>query len=138
MRNIDADALRAPYPPSLERTPDDRRLNAVLGLEITSTLDLADAIFGDLDYAAGGIGWWRAYRQLGRQERILISDYLLSCSRSIYTNISESCAYRLEFDSALKDFRQWAQRGLTSAQPVMPFPENLQEDLSYVRIGAGL
>ena len=92
MRDIDAEALRMAYPPSLERTPDDRRLNAVLALEITSALDLADAIFDDLDYVAGGIGWWRTYRQLGRQERIFVSDYLLSCARSIYTNISESCA----------------------------------------------
>jgi len=138
VRDIDVDALRSPYPVPLRQVPDDRRLNSALNLGITSALDLADAIMEDLDQTVGGIGWWRPYDKIDRQERILISDHLLSCARSIYTNISESYAYRLELDHALEIFRSWIEPGAQSARPVIPFPKDAYEDLSYVRVTANL
>jgi hypothetical protein len=37
----------------------------------------------DLDKAVHGIGWWKAYPDLDRQTRILLSDYLAACARTI-------------------------------------------------------
>lgn len=138
MRDVDLDRLRAPYDLPVEPVPDDRRLNDRLDLGIDSVIDLADAFFDDLDPEMGGIGWWRSYERLGRQERVFISDYLIACARSVYQNLSESYAYRLEFDHAVSDFQRWIEPGVREDPPRILAPTSLYDDLSYVRVMANL
>jgi len=137
VRDSDRERLSTPYAVPVEPVADDRRLDVHLDLGIGHMIDVADLILEDLDPAVGGIGWWKAYAQLARQERIFISDYLLLAARSVYTNVAESYVHRLELSHAVDDFRTWLERSTSSGQPVL-VPESLYDDLAYVRIEANL
>ena len=138
MRDADAERLRVPYESPVEPVPDDRRLNARLDFGIDSVIDLADQFVTDLDPSIGGIGWWQVYPELDRQKRAFISDYLASSARSICFNLHESYVHRIELNHAVDDFKEWIERGIGSGQPTIPPPQNLYDDLSYVRVNASL
>jgi hypothetical protein len=137
VRDSDRERLRAPYSAPVEPVPDDRRLDDRLGPGIGHIIDLGELVVSDLDPAVGGIGWWAAYSKVPRQERILISDYLLSAAHSVSTNIAESYVHWLELGHAVEDFRDWIERNTASSQPVL-VPESLYDDLAFVRIQANL
>lgn len=109
-------------------------MDDALGLGIGSVIDLGDQLISDLDPARYGIGWWSAYPALGRQERILISDYLISCGRDISTNLCEAYTHCLELDHAVEDFKEWIKRGVA---PISA-PRSLYEDLAFIRVSANL
>jgi hypothetical protein len=117
---------------------NDRRLNDELGLGVGSVIDLGDTLRDDLDTSSYGIGWWSSYPALSRKTRIFISDYLVASARDVATNLLEAHAYRLEFDHALDDFKEYMKRGIRRNSAVIPPPRGLYDDLSYFRISAHL
>jgi hypothetical protein len=130
MLDKDATRLSKPYPPA---TPLDGppllRLADPLGLDLGKSVKLGDEIFGDLDVATYGIGWWKTYPDLDSQIRILLSDYLLTCARAIPDNLVEARIELLELDHAVEDFRKWMNRGVDSNNrstvepPISPYEE---------------
>lgn len=56
--------------------------------------ELGNEILGDLDEHVFGVGWWAPYP--GTSRRILISDHLSNCVRSIETNLVEARLHLIE------------------------------------------
>jgi hypothetical protein len=56
--------------------------------------ELGDEILGDLDEQISGVGWWAPHP--GRSRRILISDHLCNCVRSVETNLIEARLHLIE------------------------------------------
>jgi len=65
-----------------------------VGIETPEVEVLYREIFRDLDEKVFGIGWWAPHP--GTSRRILISNYLLECVRSIRTNLTEAALHLLE------------------------------------------
>ena len=65
-----------------------------IGVDTPEVELLYREIFNDLDDKAFGIGWWAPHP--GTSRRILISNYLLECVRSIRTNLTEAALHLLE------------------------------------------
>jgi hypothetical protein len=138
MREADMTRLRQEYQVPVEPVPSDRRLNKELDLGIESIVDFGDLIIGDLDETKCGIGWWSAYSDLGRQDRILISDYLAECARDISTNIIEAYISRLDLLHAIDDFKEWMIRGIRGTEVTIAPPRHAYEDLAYFRVANSL
>lgn len=140
MLDKDMARLSEPYPTPLRpEIPPLHRIGDPLGISLVRPCDLGDEIIADLDPAAYGIGWWRAYTAIDRQSRILLSDYLAACARAVADNLVEAQVERLELDHALDDFRQWMNRGIgdgerdTVEAPISPY-----EDLASYRLNGHL
>jgi hypothetical protein len=117
----------------------DTALAGPLGLALAEPVALGDQIVGDLYTAVCGIGWWKAYPDLDRQTRILLSDYLVACARAVPDNLVEAEAERLELDHAVEDFRQWLSRGVADSQRSTVEPaQSPYEELSSRRAGTHL
>jgi hypothetical protein len=132
----DVAQLSEPYPPAMPQDgPTLLRLAGPLGLDLGNAVLLGDEIFGDLDVSAYGIGWWKSYRDLDRQTRILLSDYLVACARAIPDNLVEARVELLELNHAVEDYRKWMSRGVNdwSRSEVEP-PQSPYEELSNQRV----
>jgi hypothetical protein len=139
---LDEHVTRLSEPYSQQPQPDEHsllRLAGPLGLDLAAAVELGDEIVSDLDTTAYGIGWWKAYQELDRQTRILLSDYLVACARAIPDNLVEAQVERLELDHAARDFSQWMARGLTSAgRGTVEAPCSPYEDLASHRVQSHL
>ena len=91
MRSQDAARLEIPFSPS-----DDPEIAfpKAVGIDTPEVELLYREIFNDLDDKIFGIGWWAPHP--GTSRRILISNYLLECVRSIRTNLTEAELHLLE------------------------------------------
>jgi hypothetical protein len=138
MKEADSKRLKRRYQQPVPEVGNDRRVNEQLDLGIGAVIDLCDTIRDDLSGSDYGIGWWKSYPSLNRQNRILISDQLVSCARDTVTNVIEAYCYRLEFDEAVHDFEQYMKRGIQRNRTRVPAPRNLYDDLSYFRLSANL
>jgi hypothetical protein len=76
------------------REPRDGRLARALHVHVPVWKELCDAILADLDEHVFGIGWWAPHP--GTSRRILISDHLYSCVRSVETNLIEARLHLIE------------------------------------------
>jgi hypothetical protein len=139
---LDKDVTRLSEPYLQQPQPDEHsllRLAGPLGLDLAAAVELGDEIVSDLDTNAYGIGWWKAYRELDRQTRILLSDYLVACARAIPDNLVEAQVERLELDHAAEDFSKWMARGLTTAEHgTVDAPSSPYEDLATHRVQSHL
>jgi hypothetical protein len=136
----DVSQLSIAYPSTIgPEDPPILRLAGPLGLNVVNSVQLGDEIYGDLDVSVYGIGWWKAYPDLDRKTRILLSDYLMACVRAVPDNLVEAQVERLELDHAIEDFRQWMNRGMGPAgRSTVKAPQNPYEDLSNYRVGTHL
>lgn len=91
MRHQDAQPLETPYDLSADL---DIQFATALGVDVPAAWQLSRDIFADLDEAGQGIGWWAPHP--GRSRRILISDHLVQCARSIPVNLIEARLHLLE------------------------------------------
>jgi hypothetical protein len=137
-RMLDKDVARLsePYPPTLQLDdPTLLRLAGPLGIDLGNSVALGDEIFGDLDVTTYGIGWWKAYPDLDRQTRILLSDYLVACARAIPDNLVEAGVELLELVHAVEDYRNWMSRGVNGdGRSTVEPPRSLYEELSNQRV----
>ena len=77
--------------------------------------------------------------KLDRQTRILLSDYLVACTRAIPDNLVEAQVERLELDHAAEDFSKWMTRGLATAEHgTVDAPRSPYEDLATHRVQSHL
>lgn len=136
MLDKDVKQLSEPYPPTTRpEDPPLLRLAGPLGLNLGQSVSLGDQIYGDLDIAVNGIGWWNAYPDLDRQTRILLSDYLVACARAVPDDLVEAQIERLELDHAIEDFRQWMSRGVSAGErTTVEAPRSPYEELSVHRV----
>lgn len=139
---LDRDVTRLSDPYLQQPQPDEHsllRLAGPLGVDLAAAVELGDEIVSDLDTTAYGIGWWKAYPELDRQTRILLSDYLVACARAVPDNLVEAQVERLEFDHAAEDFSAWMTHGLTTAERgTVDAPDNPYEDLLIHRVQSHL
>jgi hypothetical protein len=136
MLDRDISRLSELYPSTMPLDgPPLLRLADPLGLNLRNSIQLGDEIFEDLDVITYGIGWWKAYSDLDKQTRILLSDYLLACVRAIPDNLVEAEIELLELDHAIEDYRNWMNRGIENNDryTVEP-PRNPYEELSNRRV----
>lgn len=91
MRSQDAAKLEIPF--SHSDDPEIAFPKAV-GIDTPEVEHLYREIFNDLDDTLYGIGWWAPHP--GTSRRILISNYLLECVRSIRTNLTEAALHLME------------------------------------------
>ncbi len=91
MRAKDMAGLEKPFASS-----DDPEIAfpKAVGIDTPEVEALYREIIGDLDETVYGIGWWAPHP--GTSRRILISNYLLECVRSIRTNLTEASLHLLE------------------------------------------
>jgi hypothetical protein len=136
MLGKDVVQLSEPYPPTMRpEGPPLHRLAGPLGLNLAKSVSLGDEICGDLDSTVCGIGWWKAYPDLNRQTRILLSDYLVACARAVPDNLVEARVERLELDHAVEDFRRWMSRGVNVGQrSTVEAPQSPYEELSNYKV----
>lgn len=87
-------SLREPYRATVTEPNQERLFTKAVGIEIPSVFALAAAIDADMDLVANGIGWWVGH-PVGDRRRILISDHLLECVRSIEKNLVDAQMHRL-------------------------------------------
>lgn len=128
MLDEDLAPLREPY--SDQELPDwQDALLRRLGVALPSTQRLAQELIGDLDENAFGIAWWGG---ASIQRRILVSDQLVVCARSIITNTRDARLHRLEARHG------WAEHAARFAaagpgpqpQVLYPVPTTPVDDLS--------
>jgi hypothetical protein len=94
MRAIDIDRLSKPYEQDARLPLPDPA--SALGVETPSWVHLERTILEDLSTEAPyGIAWWAPHP--GTSRRILISDQLYACTRSVLDNMLESALHLLEF-----------------------------------------
>jgi len=74
--------------------PREGRPARALQAEIPVWRQLGNEILGDLDEHIFGVGWWAPYP--GTSRRILISDHLYNCVRSVETNLVEARLHLIE------------------------------------------
>jgi hypothetical protein len=91
MRSQDMTNLKKLFTPSED---PEIAFPQALGIDTPEVEVLYREIFGDLDEKVFGIGWWAPHP--GTSRRILISNYLLECIRSIRTNLTEAALHLLE------------------------------------------
>lgn len=135
MLDNDVRRLKTPYPEAIAvAVPDQTRLATPLGLDLEKPVALGNEIVADLSDVSFGIGWWKAYRDLDRKNRILLSDYLVAAARAIPVNLIEAQVERLEFDHAVEEYRRWFERGVRPGKPfVMKPPQGPYEELTTRR-----
>lgn len=85
MTRADIERLSQEYPVG---EPREGRLARALEVDIPVWRQLGDEILGDLDEHVFGVGWWAPGP--GTSRRILISDHLCNCVRSVETNLIEA------------------------------------------------
>jgi hypothetical protein len=68
--------------------PVEGRLARALHVDMPVWRQLGDAILRDFDDQAFGVGWWAP--EPGTSRRILISDHLYNCVRSVEINLIEA------------------------------------------------
>src|ERR1700730_17128538 len=91
MTRADIERLSQEYP---VRDPRQGRLARALQVDIPVWRQLGDEILGDLDEHVFGVGWWAPGP--GTSRRILISDHLCNCVRSVETNLIEARLHLIE------------------------------------------
>jgi hypothetical protein len=91
MTRADIARLSQEYPVG---EPREGRLARALQVEIPVWRQLGDEILGDLDEHVFGVGWWAPGP--GTSRRILISDHLCNCVRSVETNLIEARLHLIE------------------------------------------
>jgi len=91
MTPADAERLGRGYPVG---EPKGGRLARALNVDIPAWRELGNEILRDLDERVLGIGWWAPHP--GTSRRILISDHLLTCVRSVETNLIEARLHLME------------------------------------------
>src|SRR5437870_3456746 len=74
--------------------PKDGRLARALHVDVPVWRELGNEILGDLDERLFGVGWWAPHP--GRSRRILISDHLFACVRSVEANLIEARLHLME------------------------------------------
>lgn len=138
MRPNDINALKRSYPSTLQPEESDlERLADPLGLNLADAIALGDAIVSDLDPSVRGISWWSTYTDIGRQERILISDYLVACARNVPSSLVEAKIEHLEFNHAIEDFgREFGRRLNIRSNGVVNYrpPRGPFDDLAQHRV----
>ncbi len=97
------------------REPKDGRLARALHVDVPVWRELGNEILADLNEHVFGIGWWAPYP--GTSRRILISDHLFTCVRSVETNLVEA---RLHLTEAM-DF--WERESDFHARAVSLTPD---------------
>lgn len=100
MRKIDRQRLSERYRPG-------ERLVDRLGMGIAQVQALADAVRSSC--SSGAVSWWTG---IDDRARLLITDHLLECIRSVEVNLAEAELHRLELLEAIED------DDLFHAQPV--------------------
>ncbi|MFJ8582619.1 hypothetical protein [Micromonospora sp. NPDC093277] len=103
MRGTDIKRLQVPYGSTMPPGPNDVRLATALRWEIGRGIELGDQLLADLSDSVYGFGWWTAYSGIDRQTRILLSDHMVACARTVATNLAEAHMEGLEFQHALDD-----------------------------------
>jgi hypothetical protein len=91
MMRADIERLSQEYP---VREPRQGRLARALQVDIPVWRQLGDEILGDFDEDVFGVGWWAPGP--GTSRRILISDHLCNCVRSVETNLIEARLHLIE------------------------------------------
>jgi len=91
MTSADTDRLSREYAAGEAR---EGRLGRALRVDLQVWRELASEILGDLDDRIFGVGWWAPYP--GTSRRILISDHLFTCARSVETNLVEARLHLME------------------------------------------
>jgi hypothetical protein len=74
--------------------PRDGRLSRALQVDVPVWCELGNEILADLDDHALGVRWWAPHP--GASRRILISDHLFTCVRSVETNLIEARLHLIE------------------------------------------
>jgi hypothetical protein len=98
MRREDITKLSAPYPTDGTEAPPPTQ---ILGVQVRCWDELEEAINSDLTVAAPwGISWWAP--SPGTSRRILISDQLHCCARSVNQNLIEAALHWLEYQDWLE------------------------------------
>lgn len=93
MRREDINKLTTPYPVDGTAPPDPA---GALGVEAPNWRSLEREVFADLKPSAPwGIAWWDPHP--GTSRRILISDQLFCCTRSVNQNLVEAALHWLEY-----------------------------------------
>lgn len=93
MRTADIERLSRPYADDTDQPLAEPALE--LGVEIPKWKQLELAVLEDLSTQAPyGIAWWAPHP--GTSRRILISDQLYACTRSVLDNMVESALHLLE------------------------------------------
>jgi hypothetical protein len=85
--------------------------------------DLGNELLGDLDERVFGVGWWAPHP--GTSRRVLISDHLCTCIRSVEANLVEASLHLIEatdFWERESDFHARAV-ALTPGGPTVELPE---------------
>ena len=85
MTRADIERLNREYPTG---EPREGRLARALQVDLPVWRQLGDEIFADLDDHVFGVGWW--VPGPGTSRRILISDHLYNCVRSVEPNLIEA------------------------------------------------
>jgi hypothetical protein len=91
MTRADIERLSQEYP---VRDSRRGRLARALQVDIPVWRQLGDEILGDFDKHVFGVGWWAPGP--GTSRRILISDHLCNCVRSVETNLIEARLHLIE------------------------------------------
>ena len=85
MTPTDIERLNKEYPAG---EPREGRLARALRVDVPIWRELGNEILDDLDEHVFGVGWWAPHP--GTSRRILISDYLYNCVRSVDTGLVEA------------------------------------------------
>ena len=91
MTPADTERLTREYTPT---EPREGRLARALQVDVPVWRELGSEIFADLDDRSLGVRWWSPHP--GTSRRILISDHLFTCVRSVETNLLEARLHLLE------------------------------------------
>src|SRR5262249_693268 len=121
MRRVDLERLSREYAAD---EPREGRLARALQVDIPVWRQLSDDIFRDLDEYVFGVGWWAPGP--GTSRRILISDHLYNCVRSVGTNLIEARLHlseALDFWERESDFHARAVSVNTDGTPKVSIPE---------------
>lgn len=131
MRTADIKRLSEPYSDDSDQSSADPA--QPLGVDTPKWKQLEIAILEDLcTQQPYGIGWWAPHP--GTSRRVLISDHLYACTRSVLDNMVESALHRLE----VLDWSEQESDRLANVVRVvngsldlqMPRPRNPLESLS--------
>ena len=91
MRRVDIERLSQEYSVG---EPVEGRLARALHVDMPVWRQLGDAILSDFDDQVFGVGWWSP--EPGTSRRILISDHLYNCVRSVEINLIEARLHLFE------------------------------------------
>lgn len=74
----------------------DAGFDRVVGVALPNLGRLVTAIDADLDEHVYGIGWWKGH-PIGDKRRILASDHMLQCLRSVEVNLREARLHQMSW-----------------------------------------